>query len=255
RRASARTGYLRLADLRGRRPHGRDRLRRQRTVTGSLRVVADDVGQSAAIDDGVAELARAGHLSAASVLVRARGARAAMAALAGLVPLGVHVQLEPDELAGGTAEQVTALIVAQVEAMLAAGHSPAHLDLHTSALYGLGPDAVRPGGVLMEAIAVAARHRLRLRLPRGAPAGLDQQQTALHARAVAAADAAGLVLPDVLVTEVPEAAAVADFLAALPEGEVELVTHPALRADPGDRLGPERVRQHALLASGVLQPR
>jgi len=224
-------------------------------VTGSLRVVADDVGQSAAIDDGVAELARAGHLSAASVLVRARGARAAMAALAGLVPLGVHVQLEPDELAGGTAEQVTALIVAQVEAMLAAGHSPAHLDLHTSALYGLGPDAVRPGGVLMEAIAVAARYRLRLRLPRGAPAGLDRQQTALHARAVAAADAAGLALPDVLVTEVPEAAAVADFLAALPEGEVELVTHPALRADPGDRLGPERVRQHALLASGVLQPR
>lgn len=223
--------------------------------TGSLRVVADDVGQSAAIDDGVAQLARAGHLSAASVLVRARGAGAAMAALADLVPLGVHVQLEPDELVGAASEQVTALIVAQVERMLAAGHSPAHLDLHTSALYGLGPDAVRPGGVLTEAITVAARYRLRLRLPRRAPAGLDDQQAALHARAVAAADGAGLLLPDVLVTEVPAADDVPAFLAALPDGEVELVTHPALRADPGDRLGPERVRQHALLASGVLHAR
>ncbi len=220
-----------------------------------LRVVADDVGQSAAIDDGVASLARAGHLSAASVLVRTRGAAAAMTALAGLVPLGVHVQAEPDELVGASSQEVSALIVAQVEAMAAAGHSPAHLDLHTSALYGLGPEAVRPGGVLAEAIAVAARYRLRLRLPRRAPAGLAAEQAGLHARAVAAADAAGLLLPDAVVTEVPAAEDVPAFLAALPEGEVELVTHPALRADPGDPLGPERVRQHALLASGALRPR
>lgn len=224
-------------------------------ATGSLRVVADDVGQSAAIDDGVAQLARAGHLSAASILVRAPGARAAMTALAGLVPLGVHVQLEPAELLGATSEQVTGRVVAQVEAMIAAGHSPAHLDLHTAALYGLGPEAVRPGGVLAEAIAVAARYRLRLRLPRCAPAGLDVEQEALHTRAVAAADAAGVVLPDVLVTEVPEPPAVADFLASLPDGEVELVTHPAVRADPADPLSAERVRQHALLASGALATR
>lgn len=224
-------------------------------MTGSLRVVADDVGQSAAIDDGVTQLARAGHLSAASVLVGAPGASMAMTALADLVPLGVHVQLTAAELVGATSDQVTARIAAQVEAMITAGHCPAHLDLHTSALYGLGPEAVRAGGVLAESIEVAARYRLRLRLPRRAPGGLTSTEAALHARAVAAADAAGLVLPDVLVTEVPDAADVADLLADLPDGEVELVTHPAARADPADPLSAERVRQHALLATGALAPR
>ena len=240
-------------------------------------MVADDVGQSPAIDDGVAALARAGHLTAASVLVRAPGAAAAMAALDGIVPLGVHVQLEPAELSGATSAQVAAMIAEQVEAMITAGHSPAHLDLHTAALYGLGPDAVRPGGVLAEAITLAARYRLRLRLPRRAPAGLSRTEIAAHAQAVAAAQSAGVTLPDVLVTKVPDAAGVPAFLAELADPiasgpdeqaasardprlpavrrEVELVTHPALHADPGDPLGPERVRQHALLASGALRPR
>ena len=250
------------------------------TVGVRLRVVADDVGQSAAIDDGVAALARSGHLSAASVLVRAPGAPAAMATLGGILPLGVHVHLEPDEIADADAARVVALITEQVEAMLAAGHSPAHLDLHTAALYGLGPHPVRPGGVLAEAIEVAAAHRLRFRLPRLARAGVSSTEIAAHAQAVAAADAAGVVLPDVLVTEVPDAADVPAFLAKLPDllavggpgspdarspgtdvvashadMEVELITHPALRAEPGDPLGPERVRQHALLASGALHPR
>ncbi|WP_210418130.1 ChbG/HpnK family deacetylase [Ruania zhangjianzhongii] len=271
--------------------------------------MADDVGQSAAIDDGVAALARAGHLSAASVLVRAPGALAALAALDGVVPLGVHVQLEPAELAGASSAQITALITEQVEAMITAGYSPAHLDLHTAALYGLAEGerrtgerrtggrhtgerrtgarrtggrctgAAREGGVLAEAIAVAAAYRLRFRLPRRAPVGLSGAHLAAHARAVAAAQAAGVELPDVLITEMPDAAAVPAFLAELSNllasgpdgpttaplrtgpqpqglrGEVELVTHPALRADPGDPLGPERVRQHALLASGALHPR
>lgn len=218
-------------------------------------MVADDVGQSPAIDDGVAALATAGHLTAASVLVRAPGAPAAMATLEGVVPLGVHVQLEPVELSGADSEHVAAMITEQVEAMITVGHSPAHLDLHTAALYGLGPDAVRPGGVLVEAIAVAASYRLRLRLPRRAPAGLGRAESAAHAQAVAAAQSAGVTLPDVLVTAVPDAAEVPAFLAGLPNGEVELVTHPGLHPDPGDPLGPERVRQQALLASGALHPR
>lgn len=231
-----------------------------------LRVVADDVGQSAAIDDGVATLARAGHLSAASVLLRAPGAPAAMAGLDGLVPLGVHVQLEPAEVRAADSAQIAALITEQVEAMISAGHSPAHLDLHIAALYGLGENAVRPGGVVAEAIAVAAAYRLRFRLPRCVPAGLAAEQGALHTRAVAAALAAGVTLPDALVTEVPDATDVPAFLAGLPAllaggpgspagGEVELITHPASRADAGDPLGPERVRQYALLASGALHPR
>ena len=307
-----------------------------------LRVVADDVGQSAAIDDGVATLARAGHLSAASVLLRAPGAPTAMAGLDGLVPLGVHVQLEPAEIRAADSARIAALITEQVEAMISAGHSPAHLDLHTAALYGLGENAERPGGVVAEAIVVAAAYRLRFRLPRCVPAGLAAEHGALHTRAVAAAVAAGVTLPDVLVTEVPAAADVPAFLAGLPAllaggpglpveeaawlavapaggtgspgggpggsaaelagrpgspgggpggsaadspatgpgasagladspatgqaspagaagstagGEVELITHPASRADAGDPLGPERVRQYALLASGALHPR
>ena len=245
-------------------------------------MVADDVGQSPAIDDGVVALARAGHLSAASVLVREPGAAAAMAALEGVIPLGVHVQLEPAELSGADSEQIAAMITEQVEAMIAAGHSPAHLDLHTAALYGLAEGglltseelaggtraeaepahgartgAVRQGGVLAEAIAVAAAYHLRFRLPRRAPAGVSGAHRAAHARAVTAAESAGVALPDVLVTEVPHTTAVPAFLvglARLPGQEVELVSHPALHADPHDPLGPERVRQHALLASGALHP-
>lgn len=224
------------------------------TARRVLRVVADDVGQSRAIDDAVTQLARSGRLTAASVLVRAPGAGAAMAALGPVLPLGVHVQLAVHEVAGATSAELVAMIAGQVEAMVAAGCSPAHLDLHTAALYGLGPQAVRPGGVLAEAIEVAARYRLRLRLPRRPPPGLEPAQAAGHAHAVAAADAAGVPLPDVLVTEVPAAADVPELLAGLPVGEVELVTHPALHAEAGDPLGVERVRQHALLASGVLPP-
>ena len=260
------------------------------TADVRLRVVADDVGQSTAIDDGVLALARAGHLTAASVLVRAPGALRAMAALDGIVELGVHVQLAPGDIAGADTDRVAALITAQVEAMIAAGHSPVHLDLHTAALYGLGEQAVRSGGVVAEAITVAAHYRLRFRLPRRAPAGLTAAQTAAHEQAVAAAAVAGVTLPEVLVTEVPDAAAVPAFLAGLPGllraggtegaitspqrtgdgyglspgpgpavepevGEVELVTHPALRADPGDSLGRERVRQYTLLASDGLHHR
>lgn len=227
-----------------------------------LILTADDFGMSAEVNAAVAELAAAGRIGATSLLVRAPHAQAALDLGVGIA-VGLHVQLERDELAA-TSSQVETLIEDQVSWMVTRDATPAHLDLHTGALYGLGPDAPRPGGVLAEALAVAARHDLPLRLPRRPPAPMPPALQRAHAFLVAQADAAGVRLPETILTDTRPAAQVSgppdslahylDLLSQVHTGCSEMFTHPALplASGTGDAMSRKRAAEYQMLRSGQL---
>lgn len=230
-----------------------------------LVLTADDFGLSAEVNDAVAELAAAKQISATSLLVRAGHAEAALD-LKVSIAVGLHVQLDLAEFAHATSAQVEALIEDQVCWMLERGTAPTHLDLHTAALYGLGPQAPRPGGVVAEALAVAAAHGLPLRLPRALPAGTGVTFSDSHAALVARADALGVALPQMILTDSRDAGQITGpddalehylrLLEQVPAGCSELFTHPARPAGtPADAMARKRGWEYELLRSGALQHR
>jgi predicted glycoside hydrolase/deacetylase ChbG (UPF0249 family) len=226
-------------------------------MTTSVIITADDLGLSPAVNRAVAALAASGAVTATSLLVRRPHAEAALE-LDLPIAVGLHVELDPAGLATASHDEIEAAIEDQVAWMRARGVVPTHLDLHTEALYGLGPASTRPGGVLVEAISVAARHRLPLRLPRQAPDGTGVGEA--HRLAVALADDSGVRLPETIRTDPRPTAAIdgpddtarhyADLVATLPAGVSEIFLHPADTAT--DDLGAKRVWEYRLLRSRAL---
>lgn len=202
----------------------------------SVTITADDFGLDPAVNAAIIELAAAGRLHAASVLVEAPHAAAALEARVPIA-VGLHVALPPAMLAGATGEQVHAEIERQWDRMARQGRTPAHLDLHTAALYGVGTEALRPGGVLVEALAVAAAHRVPLRLPRKLPPGFADG-TEGHAALLAAADDAAVALPEAICTDFRAGQEISGYgdlrahyralMAQLPAGRSEIFLHPAV---------------------------
>ncbi|MGC0142947.1 ChbG/HpnK family deacetylase [Pseudactinotalea sp. Z1732] len=225
----------------------------------SVTITADDFGLNPAVNAAIIELSVSGRLHAASVLVEAPHAAAALEAQVPIA-VGLHVALAPAMLAGATGEQIHAEIERQWDRMVRHGRTPAHLDLHTAALYGVGAEALRPGGVLVEALAVAAAHRVPLRLPRVLPPGFADG-TEGHAALLAAADEAGVALPEAICTDFRPGQEVSGYgdlrahyralIAQLPAGRSEVFLHPAVPSGtesdddgtrPGSRAGDDGAR-------------
>lgn len=229
-----------------------------------LRITADDFGMDPLVNAAITELARTGAIQAASLLTTAAHAEDALAANLPIA-VGLHVDLPSAVLATATADQVVDLIEAQYEWMSVRGHSPTHLDLHTAALYGIGPQVPRPGGVVGEALTVAARHNLAFRLPRRLPD--DVAAAGAHRVLVDRAERFGVALPEAILTDfrpgqqVPSDTDLREHYRALvrqlPPGRSEIFLHPALAglstglssADPQRR---KRLWEYRLLASGRL---
>ncbi|MFD5215387.1 polysaccharide deacetylase family protein [Microbacterium sp. NPDC058345] len=241
--------------------------------TRAIILNADDFGMCHAANQAIAALSDAGRIDSATVMVPCPWSPEALAFAAARTDLdvGVHLVLTSEWTAyrwrplttgaklsdpGGffpstvraveeqaDAREVAAELAAQLDAALAAGVDVTHLDNHMGSVYGL-----ETGRDLLPAVLdLAARHGLPFRLPRhpdGVP--LDADQLRRFGEAVAAADAAGIVIPDRLWTHPFELAAegtaqeetyeqVRDgFLALLrrvPAGVTELYLHPMVDGD------------------------
>ena len=189
---------------------------------------ADDFGMCHAANDAIAELLDDGHLDSTTVMVPCAWSPEALAFAAAHPELsvGVHLVLTSEwsryrwRPLTGTAtslvddggyfpaevvdverrakdEDVAAEITAQLARALAAGVDVTHLDSHMGAVYGLetGRDFLGP---VME---IAAREGLPFRLPRQLDGSdIDTALQPVLDRAVTAADAAGVVIPDRLWT-------------------------------------------------------
>ena len=205
------------------------------------RITADDFGLDAGVNAAIAKLASAGAIDATSLLVYAPLATEALA-LEVRLPVGLQVEMSREFLQGASSEAVRTAIDDQVQWMTSRGTPPAHLDLHTVALYGIGPEVVRPGGVLPEALSIAAELGITLRLPRHLPPGIGP--VGGHEELVAAADAAGVDIPFTIASDFRPAEQVANYadlrehyghvLGALPDEPSEVFLHPALPAPHGD---------------------
>lgn len=205
-----------------------------------LVITADDLGRDPLTDQVIAELAAAGAITAASLLVTTPHADQAARAVhaAGITP-HLHTCLvaestggpwrlltdapslhEPDgtlRLADPLAElraeegEVLAELEAQLGWMHDRGLRPRAVDSHTGTLYGL-----YGGGLLAGALHWAARHGLAVRLPRdpeplrhldrpGAAAPRSSllgptEREARHRRAVDLADHLGVPIPAAILT-------------------------------------------------------
>lgn len=238
-------------------------------MTRELVLTADDFGLDAGVNAAVAELAHLGALTATSLLTTRPDAEAALA-LEVPIAVGLHVELDPALLAHAGPEEIEGWIEEQLAWLTARGPAPTHLDLHTSALYGLGPEASAgaPTGVVPQAITVAARHGLSLRLPRylpplDAPAGFRGH----HADAVARADAAGVRIPEIMLGDPRPPDTIRDradllgmyvgLLPAVPDGVSEMFLHPAVPGvggtDEPAAMRRKRTWEYELLRSGDLR--
>lgn len=191
-------------------------------------VNADDFGMCHAANEAIADLLAAGHLDSATVMVPCPWAPEALtfAAAHPELSVGVHLVLTSEWSAyrwrplTGTASSlvdadgyfprevvtieqqadaadVAAEFEAQVARAVAAGVDVSHLDNHMGSVYGLatGRDFLAP------VLEIAARHGLPFRLPRVLEGSdLDPAMQPVLDRAAAAADAAGVVIPDRLWT-------------------------------------------------------
>ncbi|MFC4137635.1 MULTISPECIES: ChbG/HpnK family deacetylase [unclassified Microbacterium] len=152
-----------------------------------------------------------------------------------------HTCLEVEQQAAEA--DVAAEIAAQLEAALAAGIDVTHLDNHMGSVYGLetGRD------FLAQVLPLAAAHGLPFRLPRyGTGLEVDPAMQPLIDRAAAAADAAGVVIPDRAWTHPFELAGEGaddeetyeqvregflELLRAVPAGVTEIFLHPMVDDD------------------------
>jgi predicted glycoside hydrolase/deacetylase ChbG (UPF0249 family) len=233
-----------------------------------LVVTADDLGRDPATTDVVLGLVADGCVTATTLIpVAPESARAAARARElgvtprlhltltgerGLPPwrplaVGGHLAgpdgaLAEDPLVLGARgdEDVAADVVEELDAQLAwmrgQGLAPTAADSHGGTLYGL-----HGRSWLAETLAWCGRHGLAFRLPRdpvpylGGP--VPAELANLHARAVGLADALGVALPEVIMTNRLTAAQLGSYealladlvarLDTLPEGTSELFLHPS----------------------------
>ena len=230
-------------------------------MTRSLVLTADDAGTDPDADREIAALLAGSPLTAVSVITAdpaagqdhrpgngwvnpgaARAVRLITRSAPHVAP-GVHVVLPATAPVGGfddVADRITAQLDALERATAAAGApAPDRLDSHRGSLYGL-----LGRSYLAEAIGVCAARGLALRLPRGLDLYGDDDPVlatpgvrARHSTAVAAADAAGVPLPQVIATHRGGDAEARDYptlrdrylrlLERLPDGVSEIFLHPA----------------------------
>lgn len=189
---------------------------------------ADDLGMCRAANRAITELLDAGHLDSATLMVPCPWAPEALAFAAARtdLDLGVHLVLTSEwngyrwrpltgvattlvdasgyfpadcrsvELQADDGD-VAAELAAQLDAALRAGMDVTHLDNHMGSVYGLETGRT----FLPQVFELAARHGLPFRLPRTvAGTGLPDTFRSVLDQATAAADAAGVVILDHLVT-------------------------------------------------------
>ncbi|WP_309128233.1 polysaccharide deacetylase family protein [Microbacterium sp.] len=234
---------------------------------------ADDFGMCHAANQAIAALLDEGRLDSATVMVPCAWSPEALAFSAARTDLdvGVHLVLTSEWSnyrwrpltpaatltdAGGyfprtvrevedraDAKEVARELEAQLDAALAAGVDVTHLDNHMGSVYGMetGRDFLAP------VLELAARHGLPFRLPRISEGlQLDAAQLQRFEQAVAAADAAGVVIPDRLWTHAFELAgegtpqeetyeqvrdAFIAMLRKVPAGVTEVYLHPMADGD------------------------
>jgi hypothetical protein len=196
--------------------------------TRAIIVNADDFGMCAPANGAITHLLQGGRVDSATIMVPCSWSPEALAFAANNpgADVGVHLVLTSEwtryrwrPLTGtatslvdddgffpfdvATVERsaapadVAAELRAQLETALAAGVDVTHLDNHMGSVYGLetGHD------FLAETFALAAEHGLPFRLPRTIEGmGLPPEFQPVLDRAVQAADALGVVLPDRLWT-------------------------------------------------------
>lgn len=237
-------------------------------MTRSLVLTADDAGTDPDADREIAALLAGSPLTAVGVITvhpddtvqpddtvhpderpegpdnpgAVRAVELVARAAPGVAP-GVHVVLPARAPEGGfddVVDRVTAQVDALVRAAAAVGSPvPDRLDSHQGTLYGL-----LGRSYLAEAFEVCARRGLAFRLPRGLelygdgdPLLATPAVRERHASAVAAADAAGVRLPQVIATHRGGDAEARDYeslrdhylrlLGRLPDGTSEIFLHPA----------------------------
>jgi len=256
-------------------------------VTDQLVLCADDFGQSAAINEAVLELVSKGRLTAVSVMVTGPALRGAARALAreASAEIGLHVTLS-----GGWASRPVAgfapdgrlphidrltaaafagrlpvkAIAAEIEWQFdifetVFGHAPAFVDAHQHS-------HMLPG-IRSRFLDAAAR-----RAPRAWVRTCEERFDAIRCRA-----GRWLALRSSILSRGMRAAAArrelacndsfsgiydfgsgADYGALFPRflkagrGNHLVICHPARRGDPGDRIGPARVREHEFLSTTSL---
>ncbi|MBD7980127.1 polysaccharide deacetylase family protein [Oerskovia merdavium] len=235
---------------------------------------ADDFGMCRAANRAITELLVDGHLDSTTLMVPCPWAPEALAFAASRtdLDLGVHLVLTSEwtsyrwrpltgvrttlvDAAGyfpvdcRTVEEqasdadVAAELAAQLDAALAAGMDVTHLDNHMGSVYGVETGRT----FLPQVFELAARHGLPFRLPRtiGGMGMPDAYQEVLD-QATAAADAAGVVILDHLLTHPFELlgegtaeeedyasmkAAFLDLVRATEPGVTEFFLHPMLDDD------------------------
>jgi predicted glycoside hydrolase/deacetylase ChbG (UPF0249 family) len=202
-------------------------------MTRLLVVNADDLGLSVSINDGIFRAHEQGIVTSASLMVRGPAAAAAAEAAARhpWLGLGLHVDLaewvceEGQWRAAYEVVDVTdpAAISRELDRQLDAfralyGREPTHLDSHQH---------VHRAEPIRSIMGVRARE---LRLP------LRHHGHVHYCGAFYGQSRAGATKPESIT-----AVALADLIAALPEGATELCCHPAAAADSQLAYGPERV--------------
>lgn len=221
-------------------------------------MTADDLGRDEATNAAIERAAREGLVTRASLMVTGAAVEDALARLAGLVPIGLHLDLTEGHAAAGPLPPITdgtGRFRGRVDAARAAwlgrlrgAHLEAELDAQLERARALG---ARPGhldghhhvhvfpGVFERVLAAAARHGVpEVRVPSDdvGPAPLRRLPVRLVLRRLARgrrerARRAGFTVADAfagpgLFRHPDHAAALDALLRALPEGTTELMVHP-----------------------------
>ncbi|MBI3288327.1 MAG: ChbG/HpnK family deacetylase, partial [Elusimicrobia bacterium] len=230
-------------------------------VTRRLFTTADDFGDTPAVNEAVVDAYRHGVLRFASLMVLRPAAAAAAAAAKEKPGLGVRLHLElcstSPELAGlryfadlRARAGLEGEIRAQLDALLALGVQPTHIDGHMN---------VHVHPVVFPAVCRIAREYGvgRVRLPRGEwedlksfPGGLNVESALLAGvfegmGAWVEAAARGLAVPracGALRSGLMSEEYVVWLLSRMSEGDTELYFHPT--TDPALRAGPRPTRSH-----------
>lgn len=191
-------------------------------------ITADDFGMNPASSRIVCDLVASGHVSAVTALANSDDLPAQLNMLrdSGLSSVSLHHEATGGEIADELREQHSRLT--------GCGMDVIRLDSHCGALYT--PEA------LPAALEFCTHFSLAFRMPRTFPTQFfaegDSSMRSLHAQAVEAADAMGVALPDVMLTNTTPYQDVASYeqlrdsyiamLDAVPVGISEVFVHPGV---------------------------